>query len=319
MHFKSLLTLAVCLGFAQSVNAEPFPSRPVTLVVPYAAGGATDALARTLGRKLTERLNQPVVIENRPGAGTIAAAQGVARAKDAHTLLMATSTTMAINVSLHRKLPYDPTKDFVPVALICAVPFVLVVNPTLPVHSADDLVRFARERPQSLAYASAGPGSPHHLFTELFKGMTGIELQHVPYKGSAPALNDVIAGHVALMFVDLAAALGAIENGSVRVLGVSSAAPVAALPAARPIVETLRGFDISAWQMIVAPAGASRDEVRMLHAALNDIMAADEVRQQLASLGLLSIDSPPQDLGLFVKAEIGRWAAVVARSGAGLE
>ena len=194
--------------------AQTYPSRPVTFVVPFAPGGGTEFLARMLGQRLEQRLGKPFLIEHRPGAGGVTGAIAAARATpDGHTILMAPSPVMAINVTLHKKLPYDPAADFVPLALVVLSPYVLVVNPSLPVHSVADLVRLAKQRSGQLSYASAGAGTPHHLFAELFKAMTGTEIAHVPYRGSVPALTDVAAGHVALMFCDLPPALSLIRDG----------------------------------------------------------------------------------------------------------
>ncbi len=267
-------TLAAVAASGACAAAQTYPTRPVTFVVPFAPGGGTELLARLLGQRLEQRLGKPFVVENRPGAGGLTGAVSVARAAgDGYTLLMAPAPVMAINVSLHKKLPYDPAADFVPLALVVASPYVLVVTPSLPVRSVSDLVKLARDGPGRLAFASAGPGTPHHLFAELFKTMTGIELTHVPYRGSLPALTDVAAGHVHLMFSDIPPALGLINEGKLRALGVSTKERVAALPDLMPIAEQgVAGFDAASWQMVVTPAATSKDIVKRMHAEIKTFM-----------------------------------------------
>ena len=193
----------------RSARAGDYPTRPINLIAPWPPGGAVDTLCRILGAKLSDRLGKAaVVVENRPGAASVLGLAAAARAlPDGYTLAMGGSASLATSVTIYKKLPYDPTKDFSPVAFIARIPFVLVVNPSLPLHSVRELIEFAKDRPNELSYASGGPGSPHHLYTELFKSMTGIEMRHIPYKGSAPALADVVAGHVSLMFGDIVAAV----------------------------------------------------------------------------------------------------------------
>lgn len=209
--------------------AQDYPTRPLTFVVPFTPGAATDFLARLLGKELEERLGKPVVVENRPGAGTTIGSNSVAKAApDGHTLLMATSSPMAINATLYKNLPFDPTSDFVPVAMVAQSPFVLIVKPSLPVKTVQEFIAYARERPGQLSFGSGGPGSPHHLFAELFASMTGTKMTHVTYRGSVPALNDVVAGHIDFMFCDFASAAGMLQSDRVRPLGVSTAARIPA-------------------------------------------------------------------------------------------
>jgi tripartite-type tricarboxylate transporter receptor subunit TctC len=300
-------------------QAPEFPSRSIVLVVPYAPSGGTDLLARYLGQKLSERLHKTVIIENRPGTGTVLGAVAVASAPaDGHTLLMATSTTLAINVSLYRKLPYDPVKDFVPVALVVNVPFVLVVNPALGLRTLPELIKFAKANPAKLTYGSGGIGSPHHLYAELLKSMTGIKLTHIPFQGSVPALNEVVAGRTDLMFSDLAPALPLIRQGKLVALGVSSVTAVPAAPGIPPLASVgVPGYDAVAWQMIAAPAGTSKDIVARLNREFREIMSAGDVQQYLASIGMAPIVSPePEELERFLQSEIARWAKVVEQSGA---
>jgi tripartite-type tricarboxylate transporter receptor subunit TctC len=310
--------LAVALLAAHTAAAQDYPSRQVTIVVPFAAGGGTDILARMIGLQLEQRLGKSFVIDNKPGAGTVIGANLVAKAApDGHTLLMATSTPMAINVTLHKSLPYDPATDLVPLALVAQVPFVLIVNPSLPVQSVSDLIRLAKEKPAQLTFGSGGPGAAHHLYAELLKSMTGIEMTHVPYRGSLPALTDVVAGHIDLMFCDFAPAAEMLQAGKVRALGVSTKNRVTNYEHIPPIAEAgVPGFEAAAWQMLVAPAGTPRPIVARLHDELNAILALPDVKDQIVKLGLLPMDNPSiEGLQEFVQAEIVRWGAVVRQAG----
>jgi tripartite-type tricarboxylate transporter receptor subunit TctC len=321
-RMRWLAAASLSLLCASGAAAQNYPTRPVTIIVPYAAGGGTDLLARMVAQKLEQRLGKSFVVENRPGGGTVIAALAVAKAPpDGYTLLMGTSTPLAINATLHKKLPYDPVTDFVPLALVANVPFVLVVNPSLPINSVSDLIKLAKEKPGSLSYGTSGPGSPHHLYSELFKSMTGIEMIHVPYKGSVPALTDVVAGHIPLMFVDLAPAQPMIKEGKVRALGVSSAVHVASLPDVAPIAEVgVPGFEAVAWQMLVAPANTPKQIVDTLYKEMKVVLALPDIKLRINELGMIPIDSPPPDeLARYVKTEIVRWGEVVKKSGASIE
>jgi tripartite-type tricarboxylate transporter receptor subunit TctC len=314
----ALLALATGGAASERADAEPYPTRPVTFVVPYAAGGSTEFLARMLGQRLEQRLGKPFVIENRPGGGGVVGALSVTRAApDGYTILMAPSPVMAINVTLHKKLPYDPAADFVPLALVVATPYVLVVTPSLPAQSVTDLIALAKARPGQLAFASAGLGTPHHLFAQLFKTSTGIEMTHVPYRGSVPALTDVAAGHVGLMFCDIPPALSLINEGKLRALGVSTKERVAALSHLSPIAEQgVTGFDAASWQMVVAPAATPKEIVERLHTEIKQFMRLGEIRDHAAKIGMLPIDTPSvASLQVFVQAEIVRWGKVVEQAG----
>ena len=314
----SLFALMAAGAAGTCANAQTYPARPVTFVVPFAPGGGTEFLARLLGQRLEQRLGKPFVIENRPGGGGITGALSVARAApDGYTILMAPSPVMAINAALHKKLPYDPAVDFVPVALVVATPYVLVATPSLSVQSATDLVELAKAKPGQLSFASAGLGTPHHLFAQLFKSMTSVEMTHVPYRGSVPALSDVAAGHVQLMFCDIPPALGLINEGKVRGLGVSTKERVAALPGISSMAEQgLAGFDAASWQMVVAPAATPEDIVQRLHAEIKDFMVRPEIKEYAFKMGLLPIDTPSvPSLRVFVQTEIARWGKVVEQAG----
>jgi tripartite-type tricarboxylate transporter receptor subunit TctC len=313
-------TLVLFLALVPAA-AQDYPARTTTIICPYAPGGATDILARMLARGLEERLGKSFVVENRPGAGTVLAAHIVAKAQpDGYTLLMGTSTPLAINATLHHKLSYDPGKDFVPLALVANVPFVLIVTPSLPVKSVADLIKYAKANPGKLSFGSSGPGSPHHLYMELFKTMTGTDMVHVPYKGSVPALTDVIAGRIPVMFVDLAPSLQFIKNGNVRAIGVSSKTRVPQLPDVPPVADGVPGFEAVAWQMLAAPSGTPKPIVDKLHAALKNIEAQPQFNEQVAKLGMVPVDTPSvAELQAYVKSEIVRWGKVVEKSGAAMD
>ena len=314
----SLLALMAAGAAGTCANAQTYPARPVTFVVPFAPGGGTEFLARLLGQRLEQRFGKPFVIENRPGGGGVIGALSVARAApDGYTILMAPSPVMAINAALHKKLPYDPAVDFVPVALVVATPYVLVATPSLSVQSATDLVELAKAKPGRSEGELAGLGTPHQLFAQLFKSMTSVEMTHVPYRGSVPALSDVAAGHVQLMFCDIPPALSLINEGKVRALGVSTKERVAALPAISSIAEQgLAGFDAASWQMVVAPAATPEDIVQRLHAEIKDFMVRPEIKEYAFKMGLLPIDKPSvPSLRVFVQTEIARWGKVVEQAG----
>jgi tripartite-type tricarboxylate transporter receptor subunit TctC len=299
-------------------HAQDYPSRPVTIVAPYAAGGGADLVARLLALKLTERLAQSFVVENRLGAGGVIAASSVAKSPpDGYTLFLGTSTQLAIQATLHRKLPYDPVADFAPLALIASAPFVLIVHPSVPVASIADLIRLARERPGQLTFGSSGVGGPPHLYTELLKSMTGIEMTHIPYKGTAQAINDLVAGHIPIIFCDLAPAVPLIRDGKVRALGISSATRFPTLSDVPPLAEAgVPGFDAVAWLMLAAPAGVPTAIVEKLHAEMRAIVAAADVQQRLIELGVIPISSPPPaELSAFVRSEVTRWGKVVQQAG----
>jgi tripartite-type tricarboxylate transporter receptor subunit TctC len=314
------LTIAVLVPLGGPALGQTYPARPVTLVVPFPAGGSTDWLSRLLGQKLEQRLKQPFIVENRAGGSTLIAATAVAKAEpDGHTLLMTTSTTMAINVSVFKNLPYDPAKDFAPVGLVSGVPFILVVNPALPVTSAADLVKVAKGKPGGLDYVSTGPGSAANLYAVLLSNaLGGIEMTAIPYKGNAPGLQDVVAGHVSLMFSDLLSALPLVQSGKLRALGLSTKQRSAAAPDIPTLAEAgVPGYDASAWQMIVAPAKTPKGIVGKLNAELHAIESEPGTNSEINGRGHIAIATPPpEELQRFVAAEIARWRTVVEQAGA---
>ena len=298
--------------------AQDFPSKPITFVVPFTPGAATDFLARMLGKELEEKFGKPVVVENRPGGGTNIGSNSVAKAvPDGHTLLMATSTPMAINASLYKNPPFDPSTDFVPLAVVAQSPFVLIAKSSLPVNSAKDLIALAKEKPGQLSFGSAGPGSPHHLFAELLASMSGIKINHVAYRGSVPALNDVVAGHIDFMLCDFASAASMLQAGKVKPLGVSTAARIPAFPDVPSLSEAgLPGYDVAAWFMVVTTGKSPQAAVDKLHGELTRILGKSEIKEQLLKLSLLPMQakSVPEMQG-FVRSEIARWGKVVEQAG----
>jgi tripartite-type tricarboxylate transporter receptor subunit TctC len=311
-----LAALIFTLTSAPVVRAQDYPIRTVTIIVPFAAGGSIDTLAHVLAPKLGQRLGKPFVIENRPGDGTVSAATALAKATpDGHTLMQATSATLAMNVSIYKNLPYDPAREIVSVALICSIPFALVVNASLPVHSVADLVKLAKQRP--LSYGSAGPGTFHHLSAELFSTAVGIKMTHLPYKGSAPALNALVAGHVQVMFTDLAPSLLLIRGGKLRALGITTAERAAPAPELPPLAEVgVPGYNADSWAMLIAPEKTPKPILTRLNAEVNAIVNTAGVKQQLVNLGLNPIGKGSLDeLQAFVKAEVARWSKVVEKAG----
>ncbi len=312
------LILAALLAGPASAAAQDYPTRQVTIIVPFAPGGSADIVARVYAQKLSERWGKPVVVENRAGAGTVVGASAAARAAaDGYTLLMGGSSALAYNPTLHKALPYDPARDFVPLARVAVVPFVLVVQPSLPVRSMADLIRLANDRPGHLAFGTAGTGSPAHLCAEYLRSLTGINITYIPYKGSAPAITDFLGGQVPAMFVDLPPALPLIREGKMRALGLSSAVRAAAAPEIPPLAEAgLPGYDAGGWLMFVAPSATPAEVVRKLHSELKAVTATSDIEQRFTSMGLARIDSPPVDeLRSFVRSEIDRWGKVIRAAG----
>ncbi|HZC57043.1 MAG TPA: tripartite tricarboxylate transporter substrate binding protein [Xanthobacteraceae bacterium] len=319
---RLLWALVFILMSAMATLAQDYPAHNVVFVVPTGAGAATDLLARILAPQLGDRFGKPFVVENRPGAGTMVGANFVAKSSpDGYTILMGTSTPLAILATLHKNLPYDPAHDFMPLALIATVPFVLVVNNDLPVHSVAELIAYAKSKPGELSYGSTGAGSPFHLYAEMFSNMTGIHMVHVPYKAAVDAQVDVMGGRLQVMFTDFTSSLQLIRAGKMRALGVTTKTRAAIAPEIAPIAELgVPGFDASAWQMVVVPAATPKPIVDELHAAIKAIMATPETRQAISSLGLVPADTgTPEELQTFIRAEIVRWGEVVRSSGASID
>jgi tripartite-type tricarboxylate transporter receptor subunit TctC len=317
---RSVLAVVLMLVAAVS-SAQTYPTKPIRLVVPFPPGGATDILARDVAQKLTEAWGQSVIVDNRPGAGGNIGSELVAKsAPDGYTLEMGTVGTHAINASLYAKMPYDHVKDFTPVILVAGVPNVLVVTPSLPVNSVAELIAYAKANPGKLNFASSGNGTSIHLSGELFKVMAGVQMTHIPYKGSAPALQDLIAGQVQLMFDNLPPSLPQIKAGKLRALAVTSLARAPALPDVPTLAESgLPGFEASSWFGILAPAGTPAPIVAKLNAEVAKWLATPEAKEKLLKQGANPAGGTPEDFAKHIAAETAKWAKVVKDSGAKID
>lgn len=321
-----ILAAGVCalpvLPILSTAQAQAFPTKPISLIIPFPPGGPTDAMARTLAAEITGGLGQPVIVENRAGAGGNIGADFVARAlPDGHTLLFGTSGPLAINASLYRKISYDPTTSFAPVIQIGQLPNILVVNPALPVKDVRELIAYSKAHPGQLSYASSGNGASSHLAGVLFNGIAGTVLQHVPYKGTGPALNDLLGGQVSMSFTDVLTALPYIKAGKLRPLGIATAQRSRALPDLPTLAEQgVKGYDVSVFFGIVAPAGTPPETIARLNKAFTEALATPKVKQLFASQGFEpAADASPQQLGRFIAAETAKWKDVVKKSGAQLD
>jgi len=316
---RALLAAAAALAVPGGARAQStYPARPVHLVVPYPPGALTDLLARAIAERLGAALKQPVVVENKPGAGTLVGAEAVARAApDGYTLLMATSTTLGISPALYKPSPIDPVRDFAPIAQVGSVNFFLIANPAFPARNVREMIDVVKANPGKYNYASVGSGSPHHLFMETLKTELGLSIQHVPYKGTPAAITDLLAGNVQVMFCDATIALPNIQAGKVTALGTSAARQTGLLPSVPPVAATVPGFDWQAWQGIAAPAGTPRDVVARLASELARVQSTPEFREQLVKFGMEP--SPPQtpaEFAAVIVAEQPRWAKAIRESGA---
>jgi len=315
----NLIALSALVAASPGVMAQAYPVKPVRMVVGFAPGGSTDVVARLLARKLTDSLGQTFIVENRSGAASNIAGQLVARSPaDGYTLLYMTST-MAVNVSLYSNLAFDLVKDFVPVTPVVDIPSVLSVHPSLPVKTVKELVVLAKARPGEISYGSAGSGSATHLATELFKSMVGIDLLHVPYKGSGPATTEFLGGHVQVLFVFNAELVTSnAKSGKLRPLAVTTRRRLSNFPGLPTMQEAgVKGYEASVWNGMLAPAGTPRDIVSRLN--LQTAQAMKELTPVLAEMGAYPMYSSPEEFAAFVKSEVGKWAGVVKRSGARAE
>ena len=306
---------AMAAKLAHAQDPEEYPTHAVTFIVPFARGGGTDSLARVFSDKLQEQFNQPFPVQNRPGEGTVIATNFVAKSPpDGYTIMMSVSS-IAIDATLYKKLPYDPAKDVALLAVVATVPFVLVVSPSLPVNSVDDLIALAKQRP--LSYGSGGVGAFHHLAAAVFANMAGIKMTHVPYHGTAPALNDLIAGYIQLMFADLGPAMPLITAGKLRPIAVTTTARLAALPNIPPLAQAgVPGFDMAAWQGMIASAKTPADIVAKLNTKLNALVATADVRGRMRDLGMNPTPRrTPEELARFLQDEIVRWGKIVEAAG----
>jgi len=315
--FAALAMLASATVPASS-QAQDYPNRTVTIVAPAAPGGLYSLFARLIGTKLEQRLGKTFVVENRPGASSIVGALSVIRSPhDGYTLMIGNTSGLATNVSMHKSLPYDPAKDFAPVAVIARVPEVLVVNAALPVHSLADLAQLAKSTPGGLSFGSAGAGTAQHLSGVELATALGVPMTHVPYKGMQPAIGDVAGGHIPFMFSPVSFAVPLAQAGKLRMLGVTTAERIEAVPEVPPLAEIgLKRFDAVSWFMLVAPSGTPADIVAKLHREVAAVTADPEVRREFVKLGLVPVQSPPPEaLPGFVRSEIARWGEIVKKAG----
>jgi tripartite-type tricarboxylate transporter receptor subunit TctC len=309
--------VAAAMAALGAQAADDYPQRTVTFVCPFPAGGGTDILTRMLAQELQDRLKQPFIVENRTGAGTVIAAAAVAKSPpDGHVLLLAPVTTLAIGPSVYKSLPYDTVKDFAPIGLVGSAEFALVAHPSLGAVTLPELIALIKRRPGELSYGSSGRSTPHHLFMEMFLKMIGGQAQHVPYRGSLPALTDVVAGQIQMMMVDLAVAIPMINAGRVKAYGVTSASRVAAVPELPTIAEAgLPGYAASGWFSVVARAGTPRPIIDKLNGVLTAYLKRPDVAERLATLAINPLTSTPDELERFIPAEIEKWARVVKDAG----
>ena len=313
IKFAALALLALASGPALALD---YPTRTVRMVVPYPAGGTTDIMARLVASHLSEKLGQTFVVENKPGGGTNIGTQEVINAApDGYTLLIP-SPANAINATLYKQLPFDFIRDTVPVAGLARVPNVMEVNPEVPVKTVQEFIDYAKKNPGKINMASSGNGSSIHLSGELFKAMTGVDMVHVPYKGSAPAITDLAGGQVQVMFDNLPSSMGFIKAGKLRPLGVTTAQSVPALPGVPPVAETVPGFEASSWFGVSAPKGTPKEIVEKLNKEINAAIADPKIKTRIEELGGIPFPGSAADFGKFVQAETDKWRPVVIKSGA---
>jgi tripartite-type tricarboxylate transporter receptor subunit TctC len=304
------------LGLSRRARAQSFPDRAITLVVPFAAGGSTDVVARIVAQSMSASLGQQIVVENVGGAGGSLGADRVAKAEsDGYTILMGTVATHALNPLMLKSISYDPEADFAPVSLLALVPNVLVVNPQLPAKTVAELIALLKAEPDKWAYASSGNGTPLHLSGELFKSMAGVSMSHVPYKGSGPALNDLLGNQVSIMFDNLPSSSGHMKAGTLRALGVTTAARAPSFPDVPTIAETVPGYETYTWNALFAPSGTPEPVAAALNAAANKALTDPAVAERMKEFSATVVGSTPAELGAHVKAELVKWEPVVRSAG----
>ena len=313
-----MLGAAFALLAAGVAGAQSWPAKPIRWIVPFAPGGTTDILARTISDKLTIALGKPVIVENNPGAGGgVGAVQTAKAAPDGYTIMGGTISTHAINASLYKTLPYDPVKDFTPITLIARVPNLLVVNPDVPAKNLKELIALMKANPSKYTFASSGNGTSQHLSGELFKSMAGVDMQHIPYKGSPAALQDVVSGQVTMTFDNITTAWPLAKAGKLRALAVTTAKRSPIAPDVPTLAEAgLAGYEIGSWQGVFAPAGTPVDVVKRLNTEIVKIINMPDVREKLVGLGAEPVGNTPDEFAALVKSEVVKWAAVVKQSGA---
>ena len=317
-NITRLLTAAlISTSVMMPAVAQQYPTKPIKLILPFPTGGATDVMSRILAEKLTPRLGQTVIVENKPGAGTMLASEYVAKAPaDGYTLLMAASS-LVIAPSLYSKVNYDPIKDFTPVTQVAAVIHLVVVNPNLPVKSIQDLIAYLKANPGKVSYGSTGSGTSTHLEAELFKKMAGVEIQHIPYKGSTPALADLVGGQTSMMFDPIASSKPYLESGRLRALAVTTGQRSVSAPELPTVAESgLPGYEAMPWLGIVAPAGTPKVVVDRLYKEVSEVLKMQDVKDRFKSLGLDIIGNTPAQFATFIALDQKKWAQVIQDSGA---
>ncbi len=303
---------------AASGSPQSYPSKPIRLIVPFPPGGAVDILGRAMAQKLSENLAHNVIVDNRVGgAGAVGSEAAAKSAPDGYTLLMGSTTTISINPSLFAKLSYDPSRDFVPVTLVAFVPHLLVVNASVPAANLREFIALAKARPGQLNYASAGNGTPHHIAGEMFKQMAGVDMVHIPYKGTGPAVPDLIAGQVSFMSVEILAAMPHVKSGKLRALGIATGNRNPSAPEIPTVSEAgLPGFDVTSWYGILAPAGTPKPITERLAMEMTKAIATPDLNERLASLGATPVGNTPDEFGVHLRREGEKWAKAVKASGA---
>ena len=317
MHKVMLVISLIGLVISFNGQAQSYPNQPIRLVIPFAAGGPSDVLARGFSQKLGESLGQPIIIDNKPGAGTNLAAEFVAKSKaDGYTIFLMMVGTQAINETLYKKLSYNTIKDFSPISLVASSSLMLVANPSVPVKSVADLIAYSKTNPGKINFGSSGTGTPLHLGGELFNVQAGTTLNHVPYKGAAPALTDVLGGQIQTAMVGTPAALPFVKTGKLTAIGVTSLKRSSNAPEIPAIAETLPKFEVELVYAMVAPAGTPKDIINKLNSQLVSVLNNPEIKSQLNSKGFDVISSSPEQLGEYIKSEVSKWAPIVKKSGA---
>lgn len=317
----ALLGLAMLLAPMVDASGQSYPTRPISLLIAFPPGGASDVLARTVGKKLEQVLGQPFIMDNRPGTGGNVAAEAAAKAPaDGYTLLMGNNSILATNAALYKTINFDPERDFAPISLVGSQPSILVVDPAMPARSMAELIALAKASPGQIKYASTGHGTAAHLAAELFKAEAKVEMVHVPFTGGAPALKELLAGNVSVMFATASGVVPYIRSGRLRALAVTSIRRTAVFPDLATIDELgLKGFDATSWHGLVAPTKVPRDIVLRLHRATVEALNDPAVRASLSDLGVDIVGNTPEEFAATIKAEIPKWTAIVKASGATAE
>jgi len=317
---RTLLALALCLAAGTALADDKYPSKPVTVIVPQAAGGANDAIARVIAQKLTEQLGQSFIVDNRTGAGGNVGTVAAARAKaDGYTLMVTADSSMVINPSLYKSTGFDPIKDFEPVGTVATAGYVLVANPAFPAKNTAELIAMAKQQPGKINIGSAGNGTLNHLIGEMLGKATGIDLVHIPYKGSSAAATDLVAGQVQVSVQSLPSSIAFIRSGKMKVLGVVNQKRLPALPDAPTIGETVKGFGTTPWYGVFAPAGTPKAIVTQLNAAIAKALESKDAQERLAGVGCEPYKSTPEQFGQLVRDDLPRWAKIVKESGATID